>query len=103
MTENTNHPGWLLSTWNNLVVSGVTMETGELVHFCFGDIVWDTDGICDDGIMVWLPSGNAHQQSMIINSSMKLIIAKDEVSPLQSMAIAVLSLNKERTEDISNE
>ncbi|MGL4752100.1 MAG: hypothetical protein ACRCXB_06745 [Aeromonadaceae bacterium] len=103
MTENTYHPGWLLSTWNSLVVSGVMVENGELVHFCFGDIDWSTDGICNDGIMVWLPSDNSHQQSMVINSSMKLTIVKDEASPLQSLAIAALSLNKERTEDISNE
>lgn len=101
MTKNTYHPGWLLSTWNSLVVSGVTVDTREVVNFCFGDIVWDTDGICDDGIMVWLPA--AHQQSMIINSSMRLIIAEDDVSPLQSMAISALSLNKKPTKETSDD
>lgn len=88
-----HHPAELLSTWDNLPISGKILHTKEEIHFSFSDIVWDTNGEKEDAIIIWY----GKERITMCSSSLKIILPNNTntLSPQQQLALSALSLSQQ--------
>lgn len=91
MTLKKHHPGKLIATWCDLPVSGVCMETGKVIKFPYGNIIWEQENIVDGGTPVFIG-----QKYFIVRSDSMFLIfpdSSDDFTPIQKLAISAIQLS----------
>ncbi len=87
-----NHPGKLCAIWYDLPVSGICIETGKQVNLFYGNILWDMEGIVDEGIPIYIDEDGFTKDLVVYFKSLMLLFPDnpEKMSPLQQLAYSAL-------------